>query len=210
MTEPFSACIIISAPLERPEDLAVVGEEDAFVRHEQLEARNALRHELVHRGQRRVLHVGEDLVESVVDCAVSRGLLVPQVVLVERVLIGVLGDEVDNGGRAADRGGPGAGLERVAGVGAAERHLHVRVRVDAAGDDVLAARVDDGVCGRRQVGCQQLRARLEHGGDRRTVDEHVGPGPPRRADDGAAGDEGPHRSSYGFVMLVYDSGRRSR
>ena len=44
---PFSACIMISAPLlaaclHRPQDLAVVGVEDARIGHEQLEAGDAL------------------------------------------------------------------------------------------------------------------------------------------------------------------------
>ena len=48
-------------------------------------------------------------------------------------------------GRAAVGGGERAGLEVVARRRAAERHVEVRVRVDAAGEDVLAAGVDDPV-----------------------------------------------------------------
>ena len=59
-------------------------------------------------------------------------------------------------------------------VGAAERQLHVGVRVDAAGDHVLAGRVDDGVDGCRDIGAEKLRAGLQHGDDRLAVDEDVG------------------------------------
>ena len=56
-------------------------------------------------------------------------------------------------------------------LGAAERHLHVRVHVDAARHDVLAGGVD------RRVGGDPEGRRLPWGQDRRdrlAVDQHVG------------------------------------
>jgi hypothetical protein len=62
---------------------------------------------------------------------------------VVHVLAVALHGHVDDGGDAAPR----RGAEPVSNVslanGAAERQLHVRVHVDAAGDDVLAGGVDD-------------------------------------------------------------------
>ena len=49
---------------------------------------------------------------------------------------------------------------------AGERHVQVGVRVDAAGKDELAGRVDHAVGGGGE--------RRAHGGDRLAVDEHVG------------------------------------
>ena len=56
-------------------------------------------------------------------------------------------------------------------LGAAERHLHVGVHVDAARHDVLAGGVDGAVGGDAEgVGL----AGRQHGGDRLAVDQHVG------------------------------------
>ena len=80
--------------------------------------------------------------------------------VVERVphrLAAVLDGEVDEAGGAAERGGDRAGLEVVGRVGAAERHVEVRVHVDAAGHHVLARGVDRALgleAMRRQVACR--------------------------------------------------------
>jgi hypothetical protein len=81
---PFSACIMIMAPLSRPlhgaQDLAVVAVEDARVGHEQLEAGDALVDQQVHLLERLVVvAVRDDHVEAVVDGAVAVGLGVPGV-----------------------------------------------------------------------------------------------------------------------------------
>ena len=160
--------------LHRLEDLRVVGVEDARVGHEQLEAGDALVDQRVHRLERVLVDAADDLVEAVVDRAVARGLLVPGGQAVLDPLAVALHGEVDDRRRAAPGRRPGAGLEGVGGVGAAERQLHVGVRVDAARDHVLAGRVDHGVDDRREVGAEQLRAGRQHRGDRLAVDEHVG------------------------------------
>ena len=74
---PFSACIMIIAPLSAAVCMArricaVVGVEDARVGHEQLEAGDALVDQLVHRLERVVVDAADDLVEAVVDRAVAR------------------------------------------------------------------------------------------------------------------------------------------
>ena len=145
---PFSACIMISAPLlggllHGPDDLAVGRVEHAGVGHEHLEAGHARVDAGVHLLQRGVVDVRHDHVEAVVDRAVAVRLGVPLVQRgLQRRALG-LDREVDDRGRAAPGRGPGAGLERVRGERAAERHLHVRVRVDAARQHVLGRRVDD-------------------------------------------------------------------
>ena len=175
--------------LHRAEDLRVVGVEDARVRHEHLEARDALVDEAGQGREGVGIHASDDLVEAVVDRAVARGELVPVREAVLDALAGALHGEVDDGRRAAPRGRAGAGLERVGGARPAEGELHVRVRVDPAGDDVLPGRVDDGVDGCREVVAQQSGPGREHGDDRLAVDEDVGGGAPGRRDDRAAGEE---------------------
>ena len=96
------------------QDLPVAGQEHAGVGHEQLEAGDALADQLVHRLERLVVDVADDLVEAVVDGAVAAGLLVPERDLVLHPLPVRLHDEVDDRRRAAPGRGPGAGLERVA------------------------------------------------------------------------------------------------
>ena len=100
--------------LHRPHDLPVAGQEHARVGHEQLEAGDALADQLVHRLERLVVDLADDLVEGVVDRAVAAGLLVPERDLVLHPLAVGLHDEVDDRGRAAPRRGAGAGLEGVA------------------------------------------------------------------------------------------------
>src|SRR5581483_154729 len=77
-----------------------------------------------------------------------------------------LDHEVDVAGRAAERGGDLAGLDVVDRHGPAERHVEVRVRVDAARQHVLAGRVDDAVGGYIEVEPDE--------GDPLVFDEHVG------------------------------------
>ena len=149
--------------LHGEQDLAVGRVEHAGVGHEHLEAVHPGLDAGVHLLQRRVVDVGDDHVEAVVDRAVAVGLGVPLVQRGEqRGALGLDG-EVDDRGGAAPRRGAGAGLERVRRERAAERHLHVRVHVDPAGQHVLAGRVDDPV----RRGCRP-RAR-----------RRPGPAPPR-------------------------------
>ena len=177
--------------LHGSQDLPVVGVQDARVGHEQLEAGDPLVvHEVRHRLERLLVDAADDLVEAVVDGAVAVGLLVPAPEGVLHAAARVLHGEVDDRRDAAPRGGDRPGLERVARLGAAEGHLHVRVHVDAARHDVLAGGVD------RRVGGDPQGIRLPWGQDRRdrlAVDQHVGGRAAARADDGAARDEGGRR-----------------
>jgi hypothetical protein len=74
--------------------------------------------------------------------------------------------EIDDGRRAAVRRRDGAGVEIIGRRRAAERQLHVRVRVDAAGDDQPPFRVDDA------IGVRFDRARDHRHGA--VLDEDVG------------------------------------
>ena len=155
--------------LHRLQDLAVVAVEHAGVSHEQLEAADALvLGEVLHRLQRFVVDTTDDLVEGVVDGAFAVGLAVPFGEAVEHVLAVTLHGHVDDGGDTAPGSRAATSFEGVAREGAAKGQLHVRVHIDTAGDDVLAAGVDDAV--HALVGeiarCAECRDRL-------TVDEHV-------------------------------------
>ena len=179
----------VGGDLHRFQDLGIVRVEDAGVGHEQLVARDAFVNEGRQERERFVVDAADDLVEPVVDRAVSRCQLVPLRKAVGHFRAVRLHGEVDDGRRTAPRCRARAGFERVARERAPERQLHVRVGVDAAGDDVLGARIDDSVDGCRQVRAEQFRAGREDGDDLLAVDEDIGRSPPGGGDDGAAGDQ---------------------
>ena len=133
---------VLRGLLHRPEDRAVIAEEDARVGGEQLEGGHALVDQGVHLGQDVVADVADDHVEAVVDAGLAIGLLVPGVEPVAQRPAARLHGEVDDRGGAAEGGGARPGLEGVLGERAAEGQLHVGVHVDRAGDDPLARRVD--------------------------------------------------------------------
>src|SRR5690606_6889344 len=143
---------VVGGALHGAQDLPVVAVEDARVGHELLEAGDPFVHQEIHLLERVVVHVGDDHVEAVVDGAVALGLGVPGVEALAQGAADALHREVDDGGGAAPGGGPGTGLEGVGGEGAAERQLHVGVRVDAARQDVPAGGVEGVVGGERPGG----------------------------------------------------------
>ena len=122
--------------------LRIVEHEDAGVGHEQLERGDALADERVHLAFHLIVQLGDDHVEAVVDHGLAFGLLRPRFHRVVQRLAAVLDREVDDRRRAAEGGSHRAGLEVVGGGGAAKRHVHVGVDVDAARQHVLAGGVD--------------------------------------------------------------------
>lgn len=63
--------------------------------------------------------------------------------------------EVDDGSRAAPRGGARAGLEIIGCRSTAKGHGHVSVRVDAPGNNVFAVGIDHSIDGFREVHPEQ-------------------------------------------------------
>ena len=190
--------------LHGEQDLAVGRVEHARVGHEHLEAGDPGADARFHLLERAVVHVRHDHVEAVVDRAVAVGLLVPLVEGGEQRSALRLHGEVDDRRGAAVRRGLRARLERVRRKRAAEGHLHVRVRVDAAGDHVLPCGVDDHVrvgfgVGRRGGGREGRGARGviagEDGGDLLADDQHVGSQRSLGGYHGAAADEQAHGAS---------------
>ena len=96
----------------------------------------------VHVDRDLVAQLAHDHVERVVDDGLALGPLHPAVERGIEALAEVLDREVDERRGAAVGGGDRAGLEVVGGRRAAERHVEVRVDVDAAGHDELARGVD--------------------------------------------------------------------
>ena len=95
-----------------------------------------------------------------------------------------LDGEVDVHRRAAERRRAVAGEEVVRGDGAAEGHVEVRVHVNAAGDDVLAAS--------RRSSCRPVKP-LPMRRDLLVLDQHVGLVGVAGRDDRAALDQRAHR-----------------
>ena len=172
----------VGGDLHALEERLVVDHERALVGHEELVRGDALvreRRELLERPA--LAQVGDRHVVAHVDHLLAVGLRAP---LVERLAEGRalrLDDEVDVGGRAAERGRRLARLDVVDRGRPAERHVEVRVRVDAARQQVLAARVDDPV--------RRLVERLADERDRLVVDVDVGHVVVGRGHDAAALDQ---------------------
>ena len=146
---------VLPRPQQRLENAAIVQHEDAAVGHEQLERRDPFAHERVHLALGLVVQVGHDHVKAVVDGRLALGFLHPRFPGLVQRLPPELNGEVDDGGGAAERRGHRAGFEIVRRVRAAERHVEVGVDVNAAGQDVLARRVDHAVGGHLQPGANQ-------------------------------------------------------
>ena len=165
---------VVGRGLHGSKDLAVVAVEDPGVGHEELETCHAFIDKLIHRLERIVIDTADDLVEAVVDVAFASSLVMPGGKAILHSLALGLNREVDDGRGAAPRSGPGARLEGVGGVRAAEGQLHVRVAVDAAGNDVLPGGVDDAVCCRLEAGPERGIALRDDCRDALAIDEHVG------------------------------------
>lgn len=112
----------------------------------------------------------DDLVERVVDGALTLGFAVPLSQSVVHVLAVALHSHVDDGGDATPGRRARAGLEGVGREGATEGQFHVGVNVDATGQHELALGVDDLVT--TLLGAGEV-TRCTDGGDLLALDEHV-------------------------------------
>ena len=163
----------------------VVHQKDVGIGHEQLETANALFvHDAVQLRFVALVKLRANQVKAVVDGAFALRFGVPGVETLLQSLAVRLNREINDSRRATPGGGARAGREIVAGKGAAKRQFHVRVRVDGAGNDVFARRVDDFVGFNVQIGADER--------DRGAVDPNVGEGIVGGGDDAAVADEGFH------------------
>ncbi len=171
--------------LHRAEERLVVDHERALVGHEELVRGDALvrqRRELLERAALR--EIGDRHVVAHVDHLLAVRLRAPVLERLRERLSLALDDEVDVAGRAAERGRRLAGLDVVDRRRPAERHVEVRVRVDAAGKHVLPGCVD-----------HLVRLDVEALADQRdsfVVDEDVRDVVVRRGDDPASSDQHRH------------------
>ena len=115
------------------EDSGVVHHQHARIGHEELEAGHAFVDHGVHIFQAGFVQVGHDHVQAVIDGGLVFGLLPPDVERIAHLHAARLDGEIDQRGGAAECRRARAGFEIVAGSGAAERHVQMRVDIDAAG-----------------------------------------------------------------------------
>ena len=111
----------------------VVHHQHVRIRHEKLEAGHALAHHVVHVFEARAAQIGDDHVQTVIDRGAALGFLPPGVERVAHARAAGLDGEIDERGGPAECSGASSGLEIVARGGAAERHVEMGMRVDAAG-----------------------------------------------------------------------------
>ncbi len=138
---------VLRGLLQRAKNSGVIHHQDVRIRHEELEAGHAFAHHVVHVFEARFGKIGDDHVQPVIDAGLRFRLLPPGVQRVAHLGAAGLDGEIDDGGGAADGRRARAGFEIVAGCCAAERHVEMRVRVDAAGKQQHAGGVQHFVAG---------------------------------------------------------------
>ena len=152
---------------KRLEDGPVIYHQHVGIGHEELEAGHALAHHIVHVLQARARKVRDDHVETVVNRGAPFRLLPPSVERVPHARAAALDGEVHDGRGAAEGGRPRAGFKVVAGRGAAERHVQMRVSVNAPRENVHPRGVDDARVGT----ARHIRPHLA---DPLALNQHVG------------------------------------
>ena len=147
----------------RAKDRRVVYQKNSGISHEHLEAGHAFIHDGVHLFDLFVFECSCDQMKAVIDRALAFGFFVPVVDALKQRFAFVLHGEIDDRGCTAVRRRDCAGSEIIRRSRAAEWQFHMRVRIDATGDDVFAARIDlDGrglarLAHVRQPGRERLR-----------------------------------------------------
>ena len=136
----------LGGDLHRAEERLVVDHERALVGHEELVRGDALLRQARELLERPALaQVGHRDVEAHVDDLLPLALAVPGVERLGERAAGRLDAEVDVARRPTERRRRLPRGDVVDRGRAAERHVEMRVRVDAARQDVLARRVDDAI-----------------------------------------------------------------
>ena len=179
---------------QRPEDRLIVHHEHAGVRHEELEAGDALVPDHpIHVAEPGVLELGDDHVEPVIDHRLAVGALPPVVERMTHRAPAVLNREVDDAGRSAEGSRDSARLEIVRRRRAAKRHIEMGMDIDAAGNDVLARRID------RAIRLETMRRKVfPDRGDDAAIAVHIRDIVVRRRDDPAVGNEKGHINKDSF------------
>jgi len=179
----------IGAALEGREHLVILDHQRALVGHEVLERVHPALNDPLHLVEDAFVPAGNRHVIREIGAALRSRLRVPRVDGIEKRAVLPRQHEIDDHRRAPGGGGEGAGLERLGGGGAHEGHFEMRMRVDAAGDDVGFRRID-------RLVALQIRADLD---DLAVVDEDIGGMAAVGGDDGAALDDFGHgRCPFGF------------
>ena len=158
----------LAGALHQLVDGAIVHHQHIGIRHEDLEAGDALGDHRVHVVEPCVVRaeVGDGHVQAVVDAGFALGLGAPGLERLGHWMSHGLQRKVDDHGGAADGRCARAPLVVVRADGAAEGHVEVGVDVDAAGEDEHAGCVDHGVSG-----CVDLRG---YARNRLALDQYIG------------------------------------
>jgi len=157
---------VLGRLLQGTKNSGVIHHKHVGVRHEELEAGYAFAHHVVHVFQACFGKIGDNHVQAIIDARLGLRLFPPGVERIAHLGAAGLDGKVDDGCGAADGRRAGAGFEIVARCGTTERHVEVRVRVDAARQQQHAG------------GVQHLVARLgwnpgPHFFYRAAVDQHI-------------------------------------
>ena len=136
-------CAELKRTREAIHEYFVVRHDSAFIRHEMLETVNTvITHQCFHVAIHAVVPPGDGHVEAVIRDRFF-GPFAPLLVGFENILLRIRNNEVDDHRCATGQPSRGARFKVFACHGAHEGQLHVRVWIDAAGHDELAAGVYD-------------------------------------------------------------------
>ena len=158
----------LTSPREAVDQCLVVAHDRVLVGHEVLEAVDAmLLNKRFHVGVHGIIPPRNGNVERIIRNRFL-GPPAPLLVRLHDVLLWVRDDEIYNHRRTAGEAGGGTGFEVFAGNSAHERQLHMRVWVDAARHNVLAA----GIYGQSPFRCIESFA---HSDNHAVLAKHIGP-----------------------------------
>ncbi len=160
---------ILRRLLQRLEDRRVIRHQHIRIGHEQLEARHALAHHVIHIGQARLARVaaqiGHNHVQAVVDAGLALSLLPPGVQRIAHLRALRLNSEVHNRRCPSDGRSARARLKVIARRSPAKRHIEMRVRINAARQQQHLRRIHHRMRTRSNTGSHLL-----HGG---SLNQHI-------------------------------------
>ena len=138
--------------LQRSVKFRIIDAERSLVGEEDLPRRGAVVHDPLENVRRLVVEASDAEVERVVARRLAGRLRLPELVRLPGIVGPARTDHLDQRRGAADQGRPARAFVGVLGERPHERQVDVHMRIDEAGEDVPAGRIDHlGVFRRRQI-----------------------------------------------------------
>ena len=134
-------CANLFCMAQHAKNCRVVNHHPAWIGSKHLKTRDACVNNAFHVAQRPVGKFGECQMETVINNGLAFGLVMPGVKPLRHRLAMRVGGIINNRGRAAAGRRHRAGREIVAGTDVAERHVEMRMHVNAAGQQIASGQI---------------------------------------------------------------------